>query len=238
MIKDFLKGIKSPYNGMKYLIKNKNLAPYIILPIVINIIIYILFIALSYKYLPRLLDNFYSLPESFWGYVIYYVQILFITILVISVVIFSFTIFANIIASPFNEFLCRKIMKQNNLVIKELPFLKEVGRIISIEIKKSLVLSLIAIAAFLIALIPFPLFSAISYIIVSATIAYNYLDYSMEVDLMSFKSRVKYFFNKFFYLTGMGIVIQFMLIIPILSLILLPTAVTGACLNYIKNKTV
>jgi CysZ protein len=238
MINDFLKGIKSPYNGAKYLIKNKNLAPYIILPISINIIIYILFIVLSYSYLPKFLNNFYSLPESFWGYIIYYIQILLITVLVISVVIFSFTILANIIAAPFNEFLCRKIMKQNNLEIKELPFLKEVKRIIFIEIKKALILIAVAILAFLIALIPFPLFSFISYIIVSSTIAYNYLDYSLEVDLIDFQDRTKYFAQKFFYLIGMGIVIQFILIIPILSLILLPTAVTGACLNYIKDKNI
>ena len=148
----------------------------------------------------------------------------------------SFTFVLNLLASPFNEKLCRKTLELFDFKFEhqELSLFKETHRVLIVEIKKIVFLGVLAIISFIINFIP--LLAPLSFILSSFILAYYYLDYCLEVNKYSFKKRILFIIKNLFSIIIFGISLGIIMFIPFINLICLPIAVGGASVLFVKLK--
>lgn len=110
MINDFTKGINYFIQGF-YCIFSRGLRKYIIMPLLINILVYSALIWLGSYYFSHLNDFFYSFLPNWLKWLTNILWVIFI-ISVILISLFTFSILANVFAAPFNGFLSARLQKR------------------------------------------------------------------------------------------------------------------------------
>lgn len=234
MIRKFSDSFFAPYIGGKLIFNKPKLFKYIIIPIILNIIIYLGFIVVSYYTFGNLLNYFLFNPSSFWQYILYYILALVIGMSLLFIILISFTFVLNILAAPFNELLCMKILDlfDHKFEHQKISILKETQRIIIVEIKKIIFLGILAIISFFINFLP--VLSPLSFLISSFILAYYYIDYALELNKYSFKNRLIFIFKNLFSIITFGISIGIIMFIPFINLLSLPICISGASILFIK----
>lgn len=236
MFTSIRKGFFAPFVSARYMFDNPGLLRFAVVPFIINVILYLGFITVAYYAVPALMHKLMGRPELWWQYVLYYIIGAVLVLSVIFILIFMFSIIGNIIASPFNETLARKILIAKNVQITENGYmgvrgaLKEAERIIVIELKKALLLVSVSVFSSLINLIP--ILSIFSLAITAVLIGYNFIDYPLEIMKFTFGNRIRFALKNFWMLLAFGTSSGLILLIPFLNLILLPIAVSGAAMLY------
>jgi len=243
MINKLKTSFLAPYIGFSFILKNLNLVKYFIFPIIISFFLYILtIISLIYNFkflLNKFLNvfNFISFDFFYKNFIFIFFKYLlffFIIIAVLYIFILSFTFFLNLISAPFNEIVSKKILLNLNIKIKTNynSLIKELIRILTVEIKKITFLSIIGLSSSIISIIP--ILSVLSFIINCFILAYYFLDYSLEVNLYTFKERLVFIKNNFIYIACFGLSLSLILFIPILNFVFIIYSVAGAAVLY-KN---
>ena len=112
MIKDFLQGIGFAFNGFS-LITQKGIRPFVVVPLLINIVVFSLGIWLAKSQFDSLMAQMLGWLPSWLSWLEYLLWPLFAVVIFIAVY-YTFTIVANLLASPFNSVLAERVEKKLN----------------------------------------------------------------------------------------------------------------------------
>ncbi|ARN74677.1 sulfate transporter CysZ [Oceanicoccus sagamiensis] len=230
----------NPVTGFNYLLEGFRLITqpglrlFVLIPLLINIVIFSLLINLTIAQFSGWIEAAMEwVPDwlSFIRWILWPMAVL----LILTVVMYTFSVIANIIASPFNGLLAEKT--EELLTGKEVPGFETIGQAV-LSFPKSIGRELAKLVyyiplALLVLIISFiPLINAISpllwFLLGAWMMVIQYCDYPMDNHQVSFgdmKQRIKVMRLTS---TGFGASVMVGTMIPLVNLIIMPAAVCGA----------
>jgi len=238
----FLRGFGYLHKGLR-LIQQPGLRRFALIPVLINIVVFVALGLFTYRYFSAWLHDF--APLSRWEdfaivrWITSFIQFLFIALL-LMLSAFTFTLVANFIGAPFNSLLAERV----EAVLRGQPLAEQRQSFMSLlsSIPKTLFSELRKVLYLLVWLIPIGILYWIPGLQVFApfvmlafgawVFALEYLDYPMGNHGMGFgavKRRVK---QERMLGLGFGSAVALLTAIPIVNLIVMPAAVAGATALY------
>lgn len=226
--------------GLK-LILRPGLRLFVLLPLTLNLLLFIAMIGFAMREFSGWVDAFMpSLPDwaSFLEYLIWP---LFVA-LVVLLVFFSFTMIANIIAAPFNGFLAEKV----EVVVRGQddfpPFswaelVAMVPRTIGRELRK--LGYFLPRAAGLLILSFIPMVNLVStplwFVFGIWMMAVQYIDYPADNHKLGWNEMLAWLREKRWQSLGFGGSVYLALLIPFVNIVMMPAAVAGATLFWVRE---
>lgn len=227
--------------GLK-LIMRPGLRLFVLLPLTLNLLLFIGLIVLAMQQFGGWVDTFMpKLPDwlSFLQYIIWPLFVL----LVLLIMFFTFTMLANIIAAPFNGFLAEKVEVVARGRDDFPPFswaelAAMVPRTIGRELRK--------LGYFLPRALPLLILSFIPVINLVATplwilfgvwmMAVQYIDYPADNNKLGWDDMLAWLREKRWQSLGFGGAVYLALLIPFVNILVMPAAVAGATLFWVRER--
>lgn len=229
--------ISNPFAGAGYLFRGLGLINkpgvkrHVIIPLIINIIIFAGLIWLLASQFEVMVDWLMPTLPDWLSWLEGILWFIFVVTTGIAV-FFSFSILANLVGSPFNSFLSAAVEKHltGRSPISEVSFMEETVKALSGEVKKLLLFAAIAIGLLIVSLIPvINLAAPVLWIVFSAwMLSIEYLDYPLGNQGKSFPEVRRTIQQKRFLTLGFGAMVMLATLIPILNFLVMPVAVAGA----------
>ena len=220
------------------LIRKPGIRRYVIIPTVINILVLAAFVAFSVKEFERWVASITNmLPDwlSFLSWAIYLVGL----IVVAFLLLYSFMIVANLIASPFNAVLSSKIEETltPGHVHPESGLYSMIVGAVAREISKLLYVLPRLLLLMLLSIIPLlnTLAPLLWVLFGGWMVAIQYCDYGADNNQVSFRVLRKRMALHKLSAVSFGVPINIMLAIPLVNLFLLPIAVAGGTVFWVRN---
>ncbi len=223
------------------LVLQPGLRLFVLLPLSINLLLFIGLISVAVQQFDVLLDTFMpSLPDwlSFLEYVLWPM----FALLVLVIMFFTFTMMANLLAAPFNGFLSEKVEGVVRGTDLSPPFnwselLAMVPRTISRELRKLAYFLPRAIALLLLSLIPGINIVATPLWIVFGIwmMAVQYIDFPADNHKLGWNEMLAWLREKRWQSLGFGGMTYLALLIPVVNLLAMPAAVAGATLFWVRE---
>ena len=245
-LKDFTRGLSLPFQGARFLIANRGLKRYAVLPLIANIILYSAAISVFMYLLWRW--DIYQVAWDFWGPVggwlaavvnwMGWLVKLVVAMLALGAAFFTFTGVGMALASPLNDILSEKVelacVGSRSL---DVPFRFTVkAGVLSFgdsmrNLVRQLVCTVIALPFLLIPLVGFvPLFLVGAYFA-----GFGFLDSAMARNFLRPKHKKLFSDSHFWEIIGFGTGMQVMFAIPFLGLLLMPVGVVSGTLLYCRE---
>jgi CysZ protein len=235
----------NPFIGFGYLLKgmgmllSPGLKRYLLVPILINILIFSLAGWLGYTQFNDLLD--WLLPQESWLSYFRWVLWPLFAITILLVTFYTFTAVANLLAAPFNSLLAERVEfqvsgtkppKSNEKIMAVI-----LPAILS-ELRKLGYFLIRAIPLLILFVIPgLNLLAPLLWVLFSAWfLALEYADYPMGNHRMTFPQQHKSIKKLRMTALGFGGGVTLLTLIPIINFIAMPSAVIGATLFWIEQK--
>ncbi|WP_413043170.1 sulfate transporter CysZ [Pseudomonas sp. YJ42] len=226
--------------GLK-LILSPGLRLFVILPLTVNLLLFCGLIYLALRQFSGWVDAFMpSLPE--WLMFLEYILWPLFVVLVLVMVFFTFTLLANIIAAPFNGFLAEKVETVARGEDSSPPFswaelLAMLPRTIGREARKLAYFAPRAIALLILSFIPVVnLFAAPLWLLFGVwMMAVQYIDYPADNNKMSWIEMMAWLRQRRWKSLSFGAVTYAALLVPVLNLLIMPAAVAGATLFWVRE---
>ena len=239
MITKTLSGIHYLSRGFQ-LLAHPRLRLYVIIPLFINILLFIGFLAISIHFFQQLTQWVDTLLPSWLLWLNWLLWIFFVFACFI-VLAYTFTLAANIIAAPFNSLLAEKVQQLvtgkeviNTSLwtsIKDIP--RSIGRI---GLWLLYYLPRVAIALLLFFIPGINIIAPIVWFLFSGwAMAIQYIDYPMDNNHCSFKTMRKQLETKRLFNTGFGCSILIATMIPLVNFFIMPAAVISATLLWVDH---
>ncbi|WP_454255860.1 sulfate transporter CysZ [Pseudomonas sp. Marseille-Q8238] len=227
--------------GLK-LIMRPGLRLFVLLPLTLNLLLFIGLIVLAMQQFGGWVDTFMpKLPDwlSFLQYIIWPLFVL----LVLLIMFFTFTMLANIIAAPFNGFLAEKVEVVARGRDDFPPFswaelTAMVPRTIGRELRK--------LGYFLPRALPLLILSFIPVVNLVATplwilfgvwmMAVQYIDYPADNNKLGWDDMLAWLREKRWQSLGFGGAVYLALLIPFVNILVMPAAVAGATLFWVRER--
>ncbi len=231
-MKNIIKGGMDLINGGRILLTTRKLWPFVWVPLFINAAVYSVVFGLGIYYFNDLLT--YIIPST----TAWYMEVLRVFIwvafaaVVLIIMFFTFFAIASVIASPFNEKLSIRYeeLVSNRRVQDDMPL----TRVLTQEIKRVLVYlaAFIVLGLFSYALsfvpmlnltVPFiwALFSAL-------VLSFEFLCYALDRRGLTFDQKIEFIKKNFSRCSGFGVTVYLALMLPVISIAVIPCAVIGA----------
>jgi len=234
---DIMQGASCLGRGVR-LIRHPDVRLYVIMPLLINVILFGALIWFGYTQFSPLVELLMSYIPGFLDFLRWIVW-LFITMLTTIIVFFTFTPIANIVAAPFNALLSEKIEKllTGKAVSSDISFLTMVKNSLLSQLGKLFYIALWSLALLLVSLIPLVNFAApfLWVLFGSWLLSLEYLDYPMGNHDLSFSRQKQLLSGRRGLALGFGGSVMVLTSIPLINFIVMPVAVAGATLLYIEQ---
>ena len=227
--------------GLK-LVLSPGLRLFVLLPLLINLVLFTGLIYFAGHQFGSWVDSLVpSLPDwlSFLSYVLWPLFV----VLVILMVFFTFTLLANIIAAPFNGFLAEKV----EVVVRgtdgfpafswgELAAM--VPRTLSREMRKLAYFLPRALALFVLSFIPVVNVVAAPLWLIFGIwmMAIQYIDYPADNHKMSWQDMLAWLRAKRWQSMSFGGIVYLALLVPLVNILMMPAAVAGATLFWVRER--
>jgi CysZ protein len=232
-----MNGIDCFFEGFR-LVRQPGLRQYVLIPLAINFVvlgIVMFYGASQYDALVATITGW--LPE--WLAFLAGVMTFLAAVMIFAVGIYLFTIVANIIASPFNAILSEKV--EEHLVpglLRESPsVMLIIGRSVAREISKLLYLLPRLLGLLILSIIPgVNALAPFAWILFGAwMMAIQYVDYGADNNQVSFPELKARLGSCRFQALLFGLVVYFILAIPVVNLFLIPVAVAGGTVLWVQH---
>lgn len=239
--------MNNPISGIKYLlegfslIRQSGLRKYVIIPLLINVLIFAGLGFLAFGWLDGLVAQMMtSLPD--WLQWLSWLVWIIIYAASIVLLYFTFTVMANFVSAPFNGVLSEAVEEHISGEIKtdESPWhtaLTQAGPAIQEEVRKltySITRSLPFFVLFFIPGINF-IASALWMLFGAWMLAIQYADYPFSNNGIAFKNLREKLAGKRLLILGFGGAVMACTMVPIINLVIIPAAVAGATAMYLKE---
>lgn len=219
---------------------SKSIRPYIIVPILANILLIglavILFFSFISSYISGFLLGFYD--NGFFLFLSYIITVI-LSISLLLLMIYYFSTLAIIIASPFYGFLAQKVevMHTNNIPLDEsfAAIFKDVPRILKRELDKQIYFIPRAIVCLIITLIPIVNFiSPLCWVYLTSKMAtIQFTDYGFDNNKISFADMKKALNHNKLSSLSFGFIIICAMALPIINLVIPVIAVCAGTLYFL-----
>jgi CysZ protein len=233
----------NPVSGALYFLRGMGLifAPgiraYVIVPLLVNIVLFSAIIYFGAGQFLELLD--WLLPDWLDWLTVLLLPLFFITALI--VVFFTFSLIGNLVAAPFNGLLAEAVechITGNTIAGGGWQkILTDLGQTIASELRKLAYIVLRGIPVLLLFVIPgLNLAAPVIWILFGAwMLAISYVDYPMANHGLSFPEQRRQL-GQFRYLAlGFGGATMFALAIPLVNFLVIPAAVAGATILWVER---
>ncbi|WP_295471440.1 sulfate transporter CysZ [uncultured Pseudomonas sp.] len=228
--------------GLK-LILSPGLRLFVLLPLSINLLLFAGLVYLAVHQFGLWVDTFMpTLPHwlSFLSYILWPLFVL----LVLLMVFFTFTMLANVIAAPFNGFLSEKVEAVVRGVDTSPPFswgelLAMIPRTLSREARKLGYMLPRVIGLFILSFIPVVNLVATPLWLLFGVwmMAIQYIDYPADNHKMSWQDMLAWLRSKRWACLSFGGCVYAALLIPFVNILMMPAAVAGATLFWVRERT-
>jgi len=235
---NFIMGVEHLIVGFKLLGK-PGIRAFVFIPLAINVLLFSTAIYFLSHYFDGWMDQLLGwLPE--WLSFIESILWLLFAILVLVVVAFTFTLLANFIAAPFNGFLAEAVERYLTGQVAASPqrsLMAEVGRSLGREVVKLRYYLPRLLGLVILGFIPVlnsvsPLLWALFSIWMMAM---QYLDYPMDNNDVNFPQMRQRLAERRLTTLGYGGTVLLATMVPLLNLIVMPSAVAGATALWLKD---
>lgn len=230
----------NPLDGAGYLMRGlgliakPGLRPFVVIPLMVNIVVFSLLIWLGVDQFEVLMDRFLPSNDSWLAWLRWLLWPLFAIALVL-IVFYTFTVIANLIAAPFNGLLAEKVERYLGGEMPRQPggigqVMQDLLPALLSELRKMLYFLLRAIPLLILFLIPvLNLAAPFLWIAFSAWfMALEYGDYPMANHGLNFKEQHQRLKKTRLTALAFGGGLTLMMMVPLLNLIAMPAAVAGA----------
>ena len=227
--------------GLKLML-SPGLRLFVLLPLLINLLVFAGLISLAVNEFSALLDALMPSLPTWLSFLYYLIWPLFV-VLVVVLVFFTFTLLANIIAAPFNGFLAEKV----EVVVRGEdhfpPFSwSELGamvpRTVGREMRK--LAYFLPRAALLLVLTFVPVINLVAPVLWIVfgiwMMAVQYIDYPADNNKMSWNDMLAWLRQKRWQSMSFGGVTYLALLIPGLNILMMPAAVAGATVFWVHEQ--
>ena len=232
-----MNGIDCFFEGVK-LVRQKGLRQYVIIPIVINTLVLSIVMIYGFSqydawlaFIRGLLPDWLSFISSLIGFLA--------AVVIFALSVYGFSIIANIISSPFNSILSQKVEERltGKIVTSEASLLLVMVRSVTREISKLayflprlLGLLVLSIIPGINALAPF------AWILFGAwMMTVQYVDYGADNNELGFRDLRRRLDGNVFQSLLFGIIVYFVIAIPLLNLFVIPVAVAGGTVFWVAH---
>ncbi len=239
----------NPISGFSYLLKGfgqlnrPGLKRYVYIPLLINIVIYIIVISLAGHYFADLLQWIMTKLPSWLHWLDWLLWPLFILAAGIFI-IYTFVVLANLIGAPFNSLLAEKLeLLETGKKLNEDESIWSSVKDIPRSIKRQLAIIAYTIPRVLILLVLFLIpginivASILWFLFGGWTMALQYMDYPMDnhrIPFAQMRSQMRKA-NLRYLAFGCGTAV--ITLIPIINFVAMPAAVIGATLMYLDKES-
>lgn len=228
--------------GLK-LVLSPSLRLFVLLPLAVNLLLFGGLIYFAGHQFSLWVDALMPTLPDWLSFLTYILWPLFVA-LVLLMVFFTFTLLANVIAAPFNGFLAEKVevvvRGQDNFP----PFswselMAMVPRTLSREMRKLGYFLPRAIGLFILSFIPVVNVIAAPLWLVFGIwmMAIQYIDYPADNNKMSWQDMLAWLRAKRWQSMGFGGITYLALMIPGVNVLMMPAAVAGATLFWVRERT-
>lgn len=236
----------NPFRGGGYLVRavpmllQPGLRTFVLLPLLVNVVVFIGAIWLLMDQFEYWIDYWMEQLPSWLSFIDWLLWPLF-ALVVLLVVYYSFTIVANLIAAPFNGLLAEKVEMRLRGEVNADTSWQAVLRIVPKAIARELSKLAYYLPRFLIILaitfVPLVNLAApfLWFLFGAWMMAIQYCDYPMDNNRVSFKSMKAVLKSHRLTALGFGGLVQLGMLIPVINLILMPTAVVGATIYWVEE---
>jgi len=231
-------GAKQAFMGLKLLFQ-PGMKRYLIVPLLVNLLVFSLVGWLGYTQFDGLLDRF--LPESSWLHYFRWILWPIFALSFILVIFYTFTIIANLLAAPFNSMLAAKT---EELLTGVRP--AEVPGSIATAVLPALLSEVRKLTYFLLRAIPLLLLFFIPGVNILAPflwlafgawfLSLEYMDYPMGNQGLGFREQLSRLKTMRFAALGFGAGVTLLMLIPVLNLAAMPVAVAGAASLWCRSR--
>lgn len=228
--------INHSVSGFGYLFKGLSLLSkpgvkrFVIMPLLINALLFALLIWLAGDYFEELVNYLLSLLPS-WLHWLSNVLWLLFAMLAGLIMFFTFSFIANLVGSPFNSYLAAAVEKHltgKNPIGSERSLWAEFGESVLSEVKKWGYYALWAIPLFIISWFIAPIAPFLWFVFGAWMFSIEYLDYPMGNYGLTFSDIRKQIAKKRTLSLSFGSAVTLATMIPIFNFIVMPVAVAGA----------
>lgn len=227
--------------GLKLMMR-PGLRLFVLLPLSINILLFVGLIGFAINQFSHWVDWLMPTLPDWLSFLQFILWPLFVA-LVLLIVFFTFTMIANIIAAPFNGFLAEKV----EVVVRGTDDFPEfswgelmamVPRTIGRELRKLGYFLPRAIALFILSLIPgLNLIAAPLWLIFGVwMMAVQYIDYPADNHKLGWNEMLAWLREKRWQSMSFGGIVYLVLLIPVVNLLMMPAAVAGATLFWVRER--
>jgi CysZ protein len=237
----------NPISGVGYffkglsLITQKGVKRYVILPLLINILLFSVAITVALTELPVLMGWAVGLLPVWLGWLSWLLLPLFIVVVVL-VAFFGFAVMGNLIAAPFNgplaEAVERKLTGEVSASCRDSRgLIKDISSSILSELRKLAYFAIRAIPLLILLLIPVVnlVASVLWLLLMSWMLALEYADFPMANHGLTFRRQREILRNRRFLSLGYGGMLTVALVIPGLNFLLIPAGVAGATAMWVEQ---
>ncbi len=223
------------------LVLRPGLRRFVILPLLVNLILFVSVVWLAISRFGAWVEMFMPTLPDWLAFLEYLLWPLFV-LLVLLMVFFSFTLVANLIAAPFNGFLSEKVEGVLKGADSSPPFrwgelLAMVPRTLGRELRKLAYFLPRALGLLLLSLIPvLNLLAPPLWLLFGAwMMAVQYIDYPADNHKLDWNQMMDWLRERRWNSLGFGAVTYAGLLIPGLNLLIMPAAVAGATLLWVRE---
>ncbi|MFJ7883645.1 sulfate transporter CysZ [Pseudomonas sp. NPDC096917] len=227
--------------GLK-LVLSPGLRLFVLLPLLINLVLFVGLIYFAGHQFSLWVDALMPSLPSWLSFLSYVLWPLFV-VLVALMVFFTFTLLANIIAAPFNGFLAEKVEAVVRGVDNSPPFswselIAMVPRTLAREMRKLGYFLPRAIALLILSLVPVVnLIAAPLWLIFGIwMMAIQYIDYPADNHKLGWNEMLAWLRQKRWQSLSFGGVVYLVLLIPVVNILMMPAAVAGATLFWVRER--
>ncbi len=228
----FFGGIIDLLSGAGIIITNKALRPYLWAPLLINVVVYALVVGLGIYFFADLVELFIPTGEGWYYSLLRIFAWVVFTVTLTVAVFFSFFAIACLIASPFNEILSAKYEELITGVRIDDGF--GIGAGLWQESKRLLIylpiICLLLILTLILSFIPFlNLAVPVIWIVFGGLMAaFEFVSYPLDRRGMGLGAKLGFLRRNFMRNEGFGIAVYLAMLVPVLNIMVIPSAVIGA----------
>ncbi|EIC19402.1 sulfate transporter CysZ [Thiorhodovibrio frisius] len=229
--------INHPLTGAGYLLKGARLIarpqlrPFVIIPLIINTLVFVLAIGLGVNQFEHWMELMTAQIPHWLGWLEWLLWPIFVLVLLV-LVFYTFTLVANLIAAPFNSLLAEKVEME---LTGQVPDTDGSWRKLVAELLPSLFDELIKLVYALALAVPFlllllvPVVGPILWLLYTAwMMAVEYGDYPLGNHGLRFREIRQLLGRRRLLSLGFGAATAGMSMVPVLNFLLMPSAVAGA----------
>jgi len=239
MISGFLQGVGFLFQGFS-LILQKGIRGFVLIPLLINIVIFSGAVWLAYTQYQQLMGQLLGWLPSWLSWV-EWLLLPFFAFLIMLVIYYTFSIIANFIAAPFNALLAERVEQKlrgtATLEASETSLMSNLWKTLSSEVKKVFYMLKWMPVLILIMIIPgLNIISPFAWMVYGAWMySLQYTDYPMGNHNLFIKDELPILQRNRGYALGFGAATTLITIIPVLNFLAMPVAVSGATSMWVSK---